>query len=449
MSGPGSDESAEAAARAVGLRDAHLHLAAHGEELSAVDLSGCGGVEECLRLVGERAAGTARDGWVVARRARVEAWAERRYPTAGELDEAGGGRAVVVASFDHHAGAASSAALRAAGIGGEGTDPGGGVVERDAATGEPTGLLLEGAYGRLCEALPRRSDEEVRGHVRAALEDLGGCGFVEVHDMMTSVREARELAEMDRAGEIGMEVRCYAVAGQFEGVREALGAHEGDEGVGARARVRLGGMKLFVDGTLNSRTAWMLESYEDPIPAHPRGTALMSREAIDGALARARAEGFDVAAHAIGDAAVRVLLDAYEAVGGSGGAGFGLRIEHAQFVDAADVGRFGRLGVVASLQACHLLADIEAILRLTPRRADRAFPLRELIDGARGAGREAEELVYLGSDTPVVAPTPRDNVQAAVHRRRAEAGCPVVGASQAISEGEAWGLMRAGIGGMG
>jgi hypothetical protein len=202
-------------------------------------------------------------------------------------------------------------------------------------------------------------------------------------------------------------------------------------------------MKLFTDGTLNSRTAHMLRPYADPIAEHPCGTPLMSREEIDAAFERARSEGFDVAAHAIGDAAVRGLLDAYEAVGGSAHAGFGLRIEHAQFVDEADVPRFARLGIAASMQACHLLTDVEAILRLTPDRAGRAFPVRELADAARASGRAPCELVWLGSDTPVVPPTPADNVQAAVHRRRDEPGCPAIAPEQAITEDEAWALMSA------
>ena len=425
------------------LRDAHVHLVAHGEELSAVDLSGCGSVGECLELVAGRAREVGAREWVVARGARVEGWRERRYPTARELDEAGGGRPVMVACFDHHAGAGSLTALRAAGIGASGGNADGGVIERDAG-GAPTGVVLEGAFKALCKALPRATGEEIKGYARRAQRDLRALGFVEVHDMMTTAEEARLLVEMDRAGELSLRVVCYGVEDEFDGVRAALGAHAAEAGDGAR--VRLGGMKLFTDGTLNSRTAHVLRPYADPIAAHPRGTALMSREEIDGVFGRARVEGFDIAAHAIGDAAVRGLLDAYEVAGGGrevGGAGFGLRIEHAQFVDEADVGRFGRMGVVASVQPCHLLTDVEAICRLTPDRAGRAFPVRELVDGARAAGRDAREMVLFGSDTPIVKPTPRDNVQAAVWRRRDESGCPTIALEQAIGEEEAWALMVA------
>lgn len=441
-----------------GLRDAHLHLVAHGEELSAVALADCASVEECLRRVAARAGETEAGGWIVARGARVEAWRERRYPSAAELDDAGGGRPVLVASFDHHAGAGSRAALRAAGIGAGAGDAPGGVVERDGR-GQPTGLVLEGAFKTLCRAMPGATDEQVRGHVRTAQRDLMGMGFVEVHDMMTTAREASVLCAMEEAGEIALEVVCYAIAEEFDGVRARLVEHSARMGAGAR--VRFGGLKLFTDGTLNSRTAHMLRPYADPIREHPCGTPLMTRAEIEAAFGRAGEEGFDVAAHAIGDGAVRGLLDVYEGFCGrgrrtmpgraghgspglGGRQGFGLRIEHAQFVDGADVGRFGALGVVASVQPCHLLTDIEAIERLVPDRAGRAFPLRELIDGAGEAGLDPREMVLLGSDTPIVPPTPSDNVQAAVHRRRDDPACPVIGGGQAITEGQAWSLMRAG-----
>lgn len=429
------------------LRDAHVHLAAHGEELAAVDLSRCGSVGECLERVAARARETEKEGWIVARGARVEAWRERRYPTAHELDEAGGGRAVLVACFDHHGGAGSSPALAAARIGPGVGDAPGGVVERDAS-GAPTGVVLEGAFKAVCRAMPTPTEEEIKGHVRTAQQDLLGLGIVEVNDMMTTGEEARLLAEMNRAGELELRVVCYAVLQEFEAVRAALREHEEKTGRGGgggrRARVRFGGMKLFTDGTLNSRTAHMLRPYAVPIPGHPCGTPLMERAEIDSVFRRAREERFDVAAHAIGDAAVRGLLDAYETAGGGrDAAGFGLRIEHAQFVDEADVERFAAMGVVASVQPCHLLTDVEAILRHVPERAGRAFPLRDLVEAARAAGREARELVWFGSDTPVVKPTPRDNVRAAVWRRREDPSCPTIAPEQAIDEREAWTLMRA------
>jgi predicted amidohydrolase YtcJ len=206
-------------------------------------------------------------------------------------------------------------------------------------------------------------------------------------------------------------------------------------------RVRLAGGKVFADGTLNSRTAWMIEPYADPLPGMERGKVITPPAELRAAMELVGRLDLGLAVHAIGDAAVRAVLDSWEATGGSktrrgGAAGVGgLRIEHAELIDAADVPRFAALGVVASVQPCHLLADIEVLRRALPHRLDRLLPLRELID----AGCEPGRGLIFGSDAPIVRPHPEDSIQAAVHRRRNgmrldEAIAP----EQAIAESEAW-----------
>lgn len=201
----------------------------------------------------------------------------------------------------------------------------------------------------------------------------------------------------------------------------------------------------------------MLEPFADPIPSHPCGTALMSMEQIADAIRVCMRHGLHLAAHAIGDGAVRACLDAAEMVreevakgrggkgaegdragaqgGARGGGPIALRIEHAELVDEQDVGRFAALGVVASVQPCHLLADIEALRRLLPHRLERVLPLRELIDAGCGPG----ELMWFGSDTPIVRPDAEDSIQAAMHRRRAGMDTSeAIAMGQAIGEGDAW-----------
>ncbi|XOV77281.1 MAG: amidohydrolase family protein [Phycisphaerales bacterium] len=155
----------------------------------------------------------------------------------------------------------------------------------------------------------------------------------------------------------------------------------------------------------------------------------------------------------MGDGAVRALLDAYEAVERQFGEepGFTLRIEHAQFIDEADLPRFARAGkkraVIASLQPCHLLTDMEAIERLVPHRAARSFPLKDLIDAAASAGRDPAEMILLGSDSPIVEPDPADNIQAAVYRRRAGMDADrAIAPEQAVTREAALGLHRSRIG---
>lgn len=398
------------------LRDAHLHLLEHGEELSHLNLAACTSLDDALqRIAREAATVRATDHWLTAVGVRTAAWPERRYPTARELHDAAVGRPVLLRSFDHHAMCVSTRALALANITRDTPDPPGGLIEREPSTREPTGLLLESACRLITAALPKPTPSDRRAHLRTALADLAQQGFIEVHDMLSTPSFARLLLESEARAELPLRVLLYATREHFDEL--ARMQHDGDL---ARSRlVRLAGLKLFTDGTLNSRTAHMLHDFHDPIPNHPRGTALMSTDDIISAINHAANAGYPIAAHAIGDAAVRSVLNAIEAthfvLPGAGGH----RVEHAQFVDESDIPRFAHLNVIASMQPCHLLTDIEAIERFTPHRAERAFPLRDLFDSARAAGRDPRELLWLGSDTPVVPPTPEDNFQAAVHRRRA------------------------------
>lgn len=416
-------EAARAALRSAPLRDAHVHIEAHGEELSCVNLADCPSLDECLRRLARAASEAAPGAWVKAVACRIEAWPERRYPLAREIDAATEGRPAIVMSFDHHALAASSAALRAAGIDHATPDPQGGIIERQ--DGKPTGLVLEEAAWMVRRAAPPPTEADVLERVRAGLADFARRGIVEVHDMLATPGLVRALAKLESRGELALAVWLYATREHFEAVEAACAA------LARGSRVRLAGLKIFTDGTLNSRTAHMLTDYRDPIPGSPRGSALMSAEQIDDALRFADARGLPIAAHAIGDAAVRDVLDAVERVRPEAA---GQRIEHAQCVDERDVPRFASMGVIASVQPCHLLTDVEAVERFMPHRAGRAFPLRELIDSAARSGRSPTSLVWLGSDAPIVPPEPMDNVQAAVHRRRATDGLDrTIAPAQAIS----------------
>ncbi len=417
-------------------RDAHLHIYAHAEQTSCVRMHDCDSVSDCLRRMAERARDTAPGGWVKGALARVAGWPEGRFPTRGELDDAVGGRPAFVRSFDLHACAASGAALRLAGITRDTPDPVGGVIERDGR-GEPTGLLIESASALLRAAIPPASEADQRDAVRLALADLRARGFCEVHDMHAQPWLGPTIARLiDEGDEAACAVRVwlYAPLDQLEGAWASSSAWE-------RPGLRLAGGKIFLDGTLNSRTAWLLSRYEEPIEGRPSGEGLFTDDALDAAIRRADDRGFPLAMHAIGDRAVRQGLDA---IGRVRPRSPGWRIEHCQFVHEEDAPRFGALGVIASPQPCHLLADVEALRRFTPHLMARAYPLRDIVDGVRAAGRAPEELVWFGSDTPVVEPSVEDNVQAAVQRRRrgAEIG-DAVAPGQALTEAEARACMAA------
>jgi hypothetical protein len=204
-----------------------------------------------------------------------------------------------------------------------------------------------------------------------------------------------------------------------------------------RDTVRLAGAKLFADGTLNARTAWMLHPYADPLPGLPHGQAMVTPAQLDEAIATVRAHTLGLAVHAIGDAAVRAVLDAHQRAPSRGR--FPHRIEHAELIDERDVDRFARLGIVCSVQPCHLLYDIEALRRGQPDRLDRVLPLKDLI----AAGCRPGELLWFGSDSPIVRPDPQDSIDAAIHRTRVRAGpwgefSEPIGIPQGINQAQAW-----------
>lgn len=397
--------------------------------MDAVPLHDCTSADDMLERLARRASATAGASWIVGVGARPEAWSAPAWPSLERLDVAVGPRPAIAWCFDTHALMASSGALLAAGIGPGTPDPEGGIILRDR-DGKPSGLVLESAAKQVAAAMPA-PDREVRlAWLRSALADLRGHGFTEVHDLKSPPTLGPDLAALEDAGALDMDVRLYV---PFEGLASAID----DAPDWERDRVRLGGAKVFADGTLNSRTAWMLRPYIDPIPGHPRGTPLVTPEVLDEAVRVCDDLGVPLAVHAIGDGAVRAVLDAIERNRPST---LGFRIEHAEIIDEADVPRFAALGVVCSVQPCHLLYDIEALRRYLPDRVDRVMPMRELVE----SGCEPGVLLWFGSDVPIVRPHPEDSIRAAVHRRRVGmAADDAIGLRQVIDEADAWAAFEA------
>lgn len=415
-------------------REAHAHIAAHGREMGQLNLSDCTSRDECLERLRAEAArldAAAEPGWLLASAVRVSAWANAKggakWPTLLELDRACPDRPCMVSSFDHHACVANSAAMAAGGFSASSADPEGGRIERDAS-GEMTGLLIEAAFGAMRRAVPPLSAAQRRRTVKAAADDLASHGFSEVHDLLSEPWLGPVLADLDRAGELPVTVWLYPPLSEARQVH--AGRHQWET-----PRIRLAGAKIFADGTLNSRTAWMLKPYADPLPGLQHGQAMQSHRQLRDAISLTDSLGLGLAVHAIGDAGVRAVLDAWEEhlIQNRGAKPRPPRIEHAEVIDEVDIPRFAKLGVVCSVQPCHLLYDIEALGRGLPHRLDRVLPLRDLIR----AGCRPGELLWFGSDTPIVRPHPDDSIQAAVHRRRAVGG-PSIAPEQALTEAEAW-----------
>jgi predicted amidohydrolase YtcJ len=399
------------------LTDAHLHLESAAISAQQPDLTGMESRDVGRTIVTAHQdllrSGNA-DGWLLG-----HGWsfaALGKHPDTGLLDAAAPGRPVALWAHDHHARWLSSAAMDAAGLV-DRDDPPAGQIERDR-DGRPTGLLYEGAAGLVDAVIPVPDDAAVEAAIRSYAGILARLGVTSVHDpgglapepdlrggpvryralaaggrlplrVVASVREE----QLDRAIEIGF----------------LSGRTVGEPGSG---RYRDGWLKLFSDGALGSRTAALLEPYEvDPIAGLPPGGVLGMRLRTPGQLrtiaARAAAAGIASQIHAIGDAAVRTVLDVIAALPRVPGAMH--RIEHAQLVDPADLSRFGSLGVAASVQPGHLISDVEVMRRVWGDRSAAAFALASI--DASGA------LLPFGTDAPVEPPDPWPGIAVAVARR--------------------------------
>ncbi len=387
------------------MREAHCHIEAHGRSLSMLDASRCTTRHEFLRSIASARPNA--DGLILGHGARPEAWTDGGWPTADEVDEAAGGASAAVWCFDFHAMLAGRSMLERVGIGQSTPD----------AAGRPMGVLLEAAAGIAWNRLtPARVDREA---TIAGLRDLARF-FDEAHDLKAKPELARELPGLlDEAG-VDVRIDLYPLVPDLDAALEGWSADD---------RVRIAGGKIFVDGTLNSRTAWMLAPFADGPPEHPSGMALMKPAEIEDAVRRCASLGLGLACHAIGDGAVRAVLDAVDRARPPR---WTVRIEHAEVIAANDVPRFADLGVIASVQPCHLLTDIEALGRAVPDRLDRVLPLRELID----SGLEPGRTLLFGSDAPIVRPDPEDSIAAAECRARPDS--VAIAAEQAISASEAW-----------
>lgn len=411
-----------------GLREAHAHLPWLGRALDMLSLEDCKCAAEAIDRLAARAAAAPPGAWVQAHSARVAGWADAGWFDRSELDRVTGVIPTLAMSFDHHAVFANSAALSRAGIGRGTPDPVGGIIERDR-NGDPTGLLLESAAFSTWALAPEPPESSRADLIARAIAHLEELGFVEVHDLFAPDWLGPLLAELVRSGRTVMRIGVYVPLEAIETADARRKEWESD-------RLRLLGGKIFTDGTLNSRTAWMLEPYLDAPKGLEHGKPLMNASEIAAAIEQCARLGHGIAMHAIGDGAVRACLDGIELRRKRAGRRADsptARIEHCELIARCDIARFAELGAIASVQPCHLLADIEALCSGVGDRLDRVMPWRDLI----AAGLVPGKTLHFGSDVPVVGADPRDSIRAAVDRRRSDSE-PAIAPEQAIPEPDAW-----------
>lgn len=403
-----------------GLLDVHNHFVWAGRaDLYELFVPPVFTLDQALAAVKDAAAKKAPDEWVVGGIWGSGLIGQLDRAARERLDEAGGGRPVMLRDDSHHNRFVSSAALALAGIERDTPSPLNGEIVRDPTTGEPTGLLLESASSLVEQAVARALDASPHLDVAAAahaVKRLNACGVVAVQEALTTRAVLRAVKALEDSGRL-----TAWVVGSLPVTDAPLAPGEaGEELLAMRDAYRSRHFfpdagKIFLDGVPPSRTAAMLEPYL-PDVAHGccfRGGATLTVPQLARVLSDCEKRGMAVKIHCAGDAAVRIALDAIDVLRNFNGPGLLHHIAHASFIDPAEVPRFAELGVVADLSPALWFPGVivEAIRAALPKeRVDRFWPIRDL--------QESGALIAGGSDWPVVPdPSPWPAIQGMVTRR--------------------------------
>ena len=390
-----------------GFIDSHIHFVNYGLNLERVELTGVTSLEEVCRRVGEAARQMAPGEWVRGWGWDHSLWPDARFPNRSPLDDTTGDVPTALRRKDGHMVWLNGAALRAAGITHQTPDPSGGRIGRDAH-GEPDGLLFETAQDLVDRVIPdvtAAQAERAAERAQAALHRLGVTG---VH-VPEEAFAFRALQKRDARDALRLRVSMML---RHEGLEAAIETGL-RSGFGGRF-LRVGPMKMFVDGSLGSETAAMLSPFEG---SDNTGILTEPEEEIVRGVERAARAGIASAIHAIGDRANRVVLDAFERTRGVWHPlGLRQRIEHAQVLHPEDVPRFAALDVIPSMQPIHATQDMDLVDKLWGKRGRYAY--------AFGSLRSSGARLAFGSDAPVETPDPLAGLYAAVARRRPDGRPP-------------------------
>lgn len=373
-----------------GLVDGHTHLALWALNRHRVELSGLRSREEVIARV---AAARPVQGWIIGQGWDANGWSAP--PDRQTLDRIHS-VPIYLDSLDVHAAWLNTAALALAGITRELPDPFGGRIVRDGS-GEPTGLLLERAVELVTPFLPRPSGDVLDDALLEAQAEAHRLGITGIHDM-EAMDTLAAFQRLEARGQLQLRVLFHPpVAALPKLLRQGTRSGQGTEWL------TIGGMKLFLDGSLGSRTAWMLEPY---VGTRDRGMPITSEQEAREALTTAGRAGIAATVHAIGDAAVRRALDLISPLPP---VALPHRIEHFQCVHPLDLDRVSQADLVLSMQPAHLLTDIPLVDRHWGGRNRGAYAFRSLL-------RRGAHLVF-GSDVPVASLDPREGIYAALERR--------------------------------
>lgn len=378
-----------------GFIDSHTHFCYYGLSLSGINLSGVAPIEEAIEQVRQFVSKKPAGEWI-----RGIGWNQNiwdRWPTRRDLDEVAPDNPVVLTRKDVHLFWVNTIALQAVGWGPHTPDPPGGQIDRDPITGELTGIIREKAMEEFRNLIPPQSRQNWIDSIRAATPDFHRFGITSVHTM-EGLDEFKALSYLNQTEGLGLRFHTLiAKANLNEFINKGIRTGFGDD------FLRIGPLKIFLDGTLGSQTAEMLQPFER---SGGCGITYTTNEEVTSLVNQATASGISVAMHAIGDKAVRRAIDHFERVQNSG---LRHRIEHVQLIHPDDLDRLRALNLIASVQPIHLSSDVEIALEYWGNRSRYAYAFRSL--------REAGMKLAFGSDCPVESPAVLPSIEVARNRR--------------------------------
>lgn len=408
-----------------GMIDAHGHFMELGFKALSLDLSDTTSFEEAKAKIAAYAAANPNRPWITGGGWNQERWGLGRFPTAAELDAIVPGKPVWLERVDGHAAWANSAAMKAAGVTAKTAAPTGGRIEKGAG-GAPSGVFVDAAMQLVAKAVPPPAPRDRNAAFLEAQKILLSSGITATADMGTSLDDWLTYRYMGDRNLLRIHIMSYANSVETA-VRVGV---SGPTPWLYNDRLRMGGIKLYLDGALGSRGAWLKAPYADA-PGQT-GLPLQNDTQLLNQMSRGAMDGFQLAVHAIGDRANAEVLSAIEELSSSYTGDRRWRIEHAQIVDPADLSGFGRNGVIASMQPVHQTSDrVMAETRLGPQRLRGAYAWKSITaTGAR---------VVFGSDYPVEKPNPFVGWAAGFTRQDAD-GQPFGGwrPEEALSREGAW-----------
>lgn len=382
-----------------GFNDAHCHFLGFGENLiRRADLTGTASMEEVVKRLREHFQ-KHQPGWLEGRGWDQNDWENRHMPDNRLLNEAFPDIPVYIIRIDGHAALANDYALKLAGIMGDETVAGGTVVTRN---GKPTGLLIDNAMDLVSIIIPASDEENIKKALLLAQRECFGVGLTSVTDAGLELKAIRQIEKLQKNDSLKIRINAM-ISPTPENFEYFL-----PKGPVVQPRLIVRSIKLYADGALGSRGAWLLEPYTDA--PETSGLSMHPEVWYDSICSLAARAGYQVNIHAIGDRANRTVLNIFSKY--TKGKDLRWRIEHAQVVHPDDIARFGELNVVPSVQPTHATSDMYwAVDRLGPERLKGAYAYRSLLN--------ATGWLPLGTDFPIESINPVNTFYAAITRQDA------------------------------